>query len=309
MNVNEAIESLFSYLRNGISQPTESTVCACTLNEEFSKYINLRATKAGVFFMGNYLELRKAIHTVEDGLKEDLKERVPLPFDEIFTLTKFDENVVSDPGILWEADFVARVPNHLLDEEVKANGVKDPIFFVKLLYRFKVGWVHAASAFADYRGLGDEGFNVGLFSRSRNGAGLKNLGYAISSSFQDVALISHPMNYILLESPRLTPREERRLKDGKHISAQKRPRYIIVDHDVLVGMQDGGGAHASPTPHQRRGHWMRLAERCIHAKARGDQRVWVRPHYVGKLEFDRNGSRYQVLMDFRERIHSKEAAQ
>lgn len=111
-------------------------------------------------------------------------------------------------------------------------------------------------------------------------------------------LISHPANYIVKESPQLTPKEARRIENGKRFPDAKRPRYIIVDHDVLVGLRTPEGSHASPIPHQRRGHWMRLSERCRHAKERGLDRVWVRDTYVGETDFVANGRRYQVLLDF-----------
>jgi hypothetical protein len=78
------------------------------------------------------------------------------------------------------------------------------------------------------------------------------------------------------------------------------PHFVVVDHDVLVGMSGRGAGqeHASPVPHHRRGHWMRLAERCREAKAAGKDRVWVRPTYVGDTEFSDLRNDYKVLMDF-----------
>lgn len=111
-------------------------------------------------------------------------------------------------------------------------------------------------------------------------------------------LISHPDNYIVKESPQLTRGEARRVERGKRFPGAKRPRYIIVDHEVLVGLRTPEGTHASPVPHQRRGHWMRLSDRCRNAKERGQDRVWVRDTYVGETDFVANGRRYQVLLDF-----------
>jgi hypothetical protein len=117
-----------------------------------------------------------------------------------------------------------------------------------------------------------------------------------------LALISHPQNYILLESPELTGHERRRIASGKRFPNAKRPRYIVVDHDILVRLNKSIGTHAKPVPHQRRGHWMRLSERCRHARERGLEKVWVRDAYVGETDFIQDGRRYQVLLDFQDKV-------
>lgn len=73
----------------------------------------------------------------------------------------------------------------------------------------------------------------------------------------------------------------------------------ITFHDILVGMSQGHyGTHASPVPHERRGHWRRLADRCRHARLSGKDKVFVRPAYVGERTFSNDKNRYEVLMDF-----------
>jgi len=80
---------------------------------------------------------------------------------------------------------------------------------------------------------------------------------------------------------------------------RKAPHFIVVDHDILVRMSgDHYGTHASPVPHERRGHWRRLAERCRHAKLSGKDKVFVRPTYVGERNFEDPKNKYEVLMDF-----------
>lgn len=56
---------------------------------------------------------------------------------------------------------------------------------------------------------------------------------------------------------------------------------------------DRGGAHASPSPHQRRGHWATLKSERY--KNKRGQRVWVRPAWVGDKEWIFEGNRYRVL--------------
>lgn len=129
-----------------------------------------------------------------------------------------------------------------------------------------------------------------------------SLGFTGSSIGWMLGLLSHPLNYIIRESPQLTDHEAKRIQAGKRFPDAKRPRYIILDHDVLVGMQKPIGTHASPVPHKRRGHWMRLSERCRHARERGQEKVFVRDCYVGERDFVQNGRRYQVLLDFQDKV-------
>lgn len=115
-----------------------------------------------------------------------------------------------------------------------------------------------------------------------------------------IVAISHPANYVVKVSPRLTPREERREKQGRANPAKK-PHFIVIDHEVLVNLDPrrrrSTGTHASPVPHHRRGHWRRLADRCVHARQRG-HRIPVRPSYVGDRKFEDQKNFYEVLLDF-----------
>jgi len=121
--------------------------------------------------------------------------------------------------------------------------------------------------------------------------------YETGMILEQIAAISHPVNYIVRVAPEMTPREHRRTEKSGQRPDKKREHYIVVDHDVLVGMSKGHfGTHASPVPHERRGHWRRLAERCTLAHARGQSRTFVRPTYIGDREFSDGKNRYQVLM-------------
>lgn len=52
-----------------------------------------------------------------------------------------------------------------------------------------------------------------------------------------------------------------------------------------------GGSHASPIPHQRRGHWRHLKADRFKSK----RPVWVRPAWIGDKEWVFNGNTYKVL--------------
>jgi hypothetical protein len=114
-----------------------------------------------------------------------------------------------------------------------------------------------------------------------------------------VALISHPANYVVRTAPKLTPHEERRRASKGIFPLQKKAHYIVIDHETLLNLnpQTIAGTHRSPTPHARRGHWRRLADRCLNAKASGKQRIWVGETYVGATEFEDDRNRYEVVLN------------
>jgi hypothetical protein len=152
---------------------------------------------------------------------------------------------------------------------------------------------------------GEEKFNpvpVGSSFQKSKLTAQEWLTYESTMILEQAAAVSHPMNYIVRESPFLTPREQRKLEKTGERPDRKRDRYIVVDHEVLVRMSNAKyGTHASPVPHERRGHWMRLSERCRFALRAGKSRVWVRPAYVGDRMFQNDKARYEVLMDSKKR--------
>jgi hypothetical protein len=142
-----------------------------------------------------------------------------------------------------------------------------------------------------------------LYRRPPEEAGF-TLAEGLAAALRRLALISHPANYHVRVSPILTPREERQLPK-RGIPAPKRPYTIVIEHEVLVrlnprtrpsGGEGEGDAARPPAPHARRGHWMRLAERCKAARAGGRERIWRKETYVGEREFADERNRYQVLL-------------
>jgi hypothetical protein len=147
---------------------------------------------------------------------------------------------------------------------------------------------------AGYGGMSDEG-KVLMFMVDE----AMPLANEVAESLRYITAISHPANYIVKVTPKLTPKETRRVGAGKHYPESKTPHFLIVDHDVIVRMRrDPDGTHASPVPHERRGHWRRLAERCRHAKLFGKDKVYVRPSLVGEPKFEDAKNLYEVLPDF-----------
>jgi len=129
-----------------------------------------------------------------------------------------------------------------------------------------------------------------------------DMGWMIEDSLFRVALISHPENYVVKKTPKLTPREQRKVDRGEPIPIRKRPYYVVLDHTGLVNLRQESISRALklPLPHARRGHWMRLAERCAAARSAGKDKVWRRETYVGDTVFETASSRFEVFMSARD---------
>lgn len=69
--------------------------------------------------------------------------------------------------------------------------------------------------------------------------------------------------------------------EKKHIfNFNKKPAHIVLDHSQVreIIVASHGGTHASPLPHQRRGHWRQLRADCFKEK----KMIWVRPADINK---------------------------
>jgi hypothetical protein len=125
------------------------------------------------------------------------------------------------------------------------------------------------------------------------------LGNEMVESCRYITAISHPGQYVVRVTPELSPRETRRRVAGKGTPREKAPHFLVVDHEVIVRMRrEPGGAGVSPIPHERRGHWARLGERCRHARLLGKDKVWKRPTFVGERVWSDKKNLYEVLLDF-----------
>lgn len=234
----------------------------------------------------------------------------------------------------WQISYVTKLPFDALPDDQKAKPlVKECADRIYMLHEqaYMEGpkvWIRSFMRVLGWRGQGvrdGEQFSVMGSTPPGNDPSVPPLGFVniLSEKWNEghqdkwtqasdsmrvtmfmIPLISHPMHYIVREVPTLNSSEgARAVKKG--FPDRKRPRYLMVDHSVLVRMTHGKTheeaeeeeIRASPVPHKRRGHWRRLAERCAHAKERGDK-VWVRPTYIGAKEFEQAGRKYHVIMDF-----------
>lgn len=275
------------------------------------RYPDFSATH--LFYLGEKKEVDKCMEDLFDDLMHDNKERTPVPFDDFSIILNCETSgdwifrrtiKQSKPSPLdlsaggeWfltyniltrkagEEMLSAPIPVEYGGTEVTDESGKPRM---KLLITNEI--IEAA-----FSGMRQQDL---LITREQSLERIKN---ALMFTFLEPALISHPANYIVKVTPGLTTKEQRKVSSGKPCPAEKTPHFIIVDHDVLVrmsGRHEADGTHASPIPHHRRGHWMRLAERCRHAKLLGKEKVFVKPTYVGERVFNDAKNHYEVIMNF-----------
>ncbi|MHB8880376.1 MAG: hypothetical protein ACYC69_02580 [Thermodesulfovibrionales bacterium] len=120
------------------------------------------------------------------------------------------------------------------------------------------------------------------------------MGNSVRLAIHSMAYINAPMNYIVREGMPLTKFEQRRKDKAVKPFFSKKDLHIVLDHSqVKVLMpESGNGHHASPVPHERRGHWRQLrAERFREKKT-----VWVRPADINTgLKWEKSGRTYEVI--------------
>lgn len=283
----------------------------------------LALSKSHIFHLGEDEKIEDGIKEIWDDLKEDMTKQVPLPFVDTSCLSVVEGKNLPGSPKGWILDRIIEAP--ISEEEYKQfdrEGIETPGFRTEAqrmavrrpkqklavlrvenfsdfitswcIYFFGVvdGGIIISARPSDYMlgilgGRSSPAFDNFLINESR-------------AVIKQVAAISHPANYIIQVKPDLTPREERRVQEGRERPIRKSPHFIVVDHEILVSMshRNGNGEHASPVPHERRGHWRRLADHCRHARLLGKEKTWVRPTYVGETSFSDGKNHYDVLMDF-----------
>lgn len=281
---------------------------------------SLPFSKTHVFNLGRDEAIEDGIKEVWEDLKVDMAEKVPLPFS--------DTTCMSDVGGFpgdgekrgWILDRIVEMSVTPLERqqlkkatfpyqatEAQRQAVQE-VRQKFVVIRIEEGAENVVSWIIYWYGVVDGSMIMVATPTAQFLEYLGGRSSPIMDAYLDkesqavikqAAAISHPANYVVQVTPSLTPKEERKVAQGRERPIRKKPHFIVVDHDVLVTMNPRGtGAHASPVPHERRGHWRRLADHCRHARTQGKERIWIRPTYVGEMNFTDEKNRYEVLMDF-----------
>lgn len=276
-----------------------------------------------VFYLGPDQRAADAMHDIVADLAEETRERVPMPFRDASMVTTFLNEDGQVKGFILDRLVENPVDIELVDREflVKDHAVpwdpKEPTQSF-LMLRIEVNeqfpedqpffWL---VSFYGTRWI-DEAVKDRLrfqcvislpFIETNNrlvaGPRPPTLANDTALILGEIAAVSHPANYVVKVTPGLTPREARKVASGEPRPVRKSQHFIVVDHEVLVGMRKAPqDTHASPVPHHRRGHWARLAERCHHARLLGKDKVWRRPTFVGDRTWMDHKHHYEVLLDF-----------
>lgn len=284
-----------------------------------------------VFLVGEDSDFNEALKEIDRDLKAELKEKVPMPFKDVAVVSlvrkpmdpkreaalhqtvreMYPNEVEASADLVRASGEPVWVMDRLIEVDDSHPAVQEIIespgdvgfntvsqWFLMVRYHGVQGMDNRPMAWAfGYRGVGFGG-EVGVVSLAV-AAPLVN---EMCESVRYVAAISHPANYVVRVTPELTPKEKRRVSEGKMYPSDKTPHFIICDHEVIVRLRrDPVTHHASPVPHERRGHWARLAERCRHARLLGKDKVWKRPTFVGERTFRDEKNLYEVLLDFGKR--------
>jgi hypothetical protein len=260
-----------------------------------------------VFWLGEDNDFYTSVTDIRDDLFEEMKVTVPMPFKDITTVSivrRLMPHDKPDHPPVWTLDRLVEIPELVGAQRGTDGGKPNQTFFI---VRYQVRDDRSGPEiplfwWLEYFGLekiNDKSY-MKITIRPPNavaGTPVEKMMETESGFILDeAAAISHPANYIVRVEPKLTEYEAKRVLAGKRYPAAKRPHFIVVDHDVVVGMRRGeGGHHASPVPHERRGHWRRLAERCKKAKLLGRDKTFVRPTLVGEPKFEDRKNYYEVL--------------
>jgi hypothetical protein len=272
-----------------------------------------------IFRMGDDEDIMQSIMPIRKDIAEDCRERIPMPFSDLACASTVP--MTSSGGERhWVLDRLIESPSFRKEDPPGADLVEERgwkihqhLFIMRYTEHNRLVFGPTAIPsmwhvwFCGTHDIGYRSLNAidELFNRfatallgDRVGLFYDLVMKETASVLEQLAAISHPQNYVVRVTPELTPKENHRIASGHPRPARKSPHYIVVDHEVLVSMSNGHyGTHASPVPHERRGHWRRLAERCVHARLQKD-RVFVRPTYVGEKTFTDPKNRYEVLLDF-----------
>ena len=240
-----------------------------------------------LFRMGEEDRLHESMQQISDALAELTQERIMMPFPDLSLITRLN---LPQSGRRWGLRRLIQSPQWAPSD---AKAVQTFAVMLVVEHEAPIVWL------AYHYGPGPAGairLRVKVTKKETHEAAVAETGWL----FAAIAAISHPLNYVVEVAPQLTTREvHRKARPDGRLPSRKSPHFIVIDHEVLVGMRSNcTGSGPTVIPHHRRGHWRRLAEACVHAQALGKTQTWVRPAFVGDAQFSDARNRYRVLLDF-----------
>lgn len=285
--------------------------------------------ESAIFYLGEDHEYNAAMNEVQQDLLSEMKDGVPMPFEDVSCISlcrkpadpKVVDNLRKAAGKYYGKVEVGQdlvvasgQPVWILDRLIQIDGshpaareISEEVIDSHLVKQwFLMARIHGVQSFETtpmcwafgFGGVKPDG-TVGILCLEM----ARPYGNEMAECTRYLTGVSHPSRYIVRVTPKLTPKEERRVAAGKRDNHGKTPHFVVVDHEVLVRMRkDPEGTHASPVPHDRRGHWARLPERCRHARLLGKDKVWKRPTFVGEKTWQGEKALYEVLLDFKQQV-------
>jgi hypothetical protein len=265
------------------------------------KYFLSRAEAAHVFLLGEEEKMLEVGRELAQGAQKSMAAgRLPMPFDNLLLVWRHREHG-------WMAEMIDR-------PEAQPHLESGKEFFAYGLFRedlLRENMIEPPlGALLDYRQPAPDGSpytvslaEIGAFGVPRAaeiGREINERINLVAEALTWSAAICHPYVYLVDSRPLLTPRDERQANKNGRVPDRKRPRYIVLDLPGFYALREsvtGGGTHASPIPHQRRGHLRRLGERCAKARAEGREYVFIRTTIVGDTEFQDASCRYKVILN------------
>lgn len=266
-----------------------------------------------IFWLGDDQEFQEHVKEIREDLIPEMLHQIHLPFSDTTVVSVIRKG----PRPIWTLDRMIEAPPYLrklLKQSDHAVDQGQTILIVRYQIEENVPLVEEPFPVMIwvivYHGVEGNDIHFSFIPSVKLHRLLEsNLGNSSEDKWKQfqyeskvildyAAALSHPENYVVAVTPELTPKEERKVAQGRSRPPQKARHFIVVDHQVLVRMRsETGSTHASPVPHERRGHWRRVAERCRHARLLGKERVFVRPTLVGDPTWKREKNFYEVLPD------------
>ena len=79
------------------------------------------------------------------------------------------------------------------------------------------------------------------------------------------------------------------------------PHILFLDR-MPATQKEGTGTHASPKPHRRRGHWKTLSHPRYRHHPQYQQKIYVKPSFVGPRQTTYEGNIYRLVQPLEERL-------